>query len=535
MTIIKKKIGLGVLAAVSVAAVPIATVISCGKNNDKKAGGTISEDFNIGMPLTWNIMNADNSKVVNAVMENSKKADALAKQHNWKVAYEDKATIINREQDPDGEQKKKDSERINKKKMAAIEKLTPIQKRSMVISATDIDTAEIDATSKYKITIYTTINDEKDISPELKRFMNLFLSKSQSQATSFNDYENLDKVKPAKNEKLRSYSMKRYLSAARSMRNFGGDEKSVYNGEAFYDNGFYTPEKYKEFTDEVFFSKNPLAKVIEPKNMKHLDVSSTPSYNVQQGEFIQNITFYEGVKFEDQQSESGKKDWKMSVPGWSTKPFAGHTPEYKGYKEVFTMSPLIQKFGDATRFEAEGFTSISDDELVDYVGMIHEIMYKLSDAQGSIVDGLNLLRTALPNATPFILTNQDWCRALDQLKASLGQQGAVDEIKKLVRNNISEIRKTIKDKNTISEARLEYAYFRDHNKETLEGFHGSSEHWDVRQEVQIKTSQIVGLFDLKNIADSNTQVLSMLFDYINTLYSLGNILTDLAFDAELIE
>ncbi|CAM9112352.1 hypothetical protein [Mycoplasma todarodis] len=555
MTIIKKKIGLGVLAAVSVAAVPIATTISCGKKSNDDSG-TISSEFSAGMPLTWNIMNANGQASINSVVENSKKADALAAKHNWKKVFEGNAKLLDQDDAKYEEKREEDSKRINKEMMKAISGLSDIEKRSMVISGTDIDVDELDATKDYKITVYTTIHskDGSDMSPELKEFIGKFLKHSNSKAKSFSDGSKLDEVDEVKrkDKKLEDYAMKRYLSAQRSMRNFGDDGNSVNSGEAFYDNGFFdfkqepvpgqskwktTVNKYKDFTDEVFAFKNgkkgALASVWEGKDKKHLDVSSVPTYDVQQGEFRQNITFYEGIDLIDEKSKDGK--WTMSVPGWTGngEDLAGHTPEFKGYKMVFTMNPLIQKFGDGSKFKAAGFENLSDDQLVEYIGMIHKIMYQL--APGKITDGLGMLTDLLPTATPFISTNLDWCNSLDQIKVNSGTaDAAVSEIENLVRNNIGKVRKAINDKKTISQERMTFAFYRDHNAETKKAFSGSSEHWEVRKKVETTTKEITDKFNLTALDGANTQVISMLFDYINTLYSLGNVLTDLAWDAELI-
>ncbi|NQZ28785.1 MAG: hypothetical protein HRT98_00135 [Mycoplasmatales bacterium] len=552
MTITKKKIGLGVLAAVSVAAIPIATTISCGSKKTNEGSGSISSDFSASMPLTWNVLNASGQAAINAVVENYGKAETLATNNNWTCVFEDSTELLSEDNTEYDDKTAKDSKRINQKMMKVINGLSDIQKRSMVIAGTDIDVSDGDATKHYKIKIYTTIDkaDGSDMSDELKRFISIFLKNSNSKAKSFNDGAKLDEIEESKRKdhKLEDYAMKRYLSASRSMRNFGEDSKSVYDGQAFYDNGFFDvdksdPEhiksKYDDFTHEVFFGKNPLADVVEGEDKKHLDVSSVPVYDVQKGEFRQNITFYEGVKFEKQSQTSEKnKKWEMSVPGWtgSGSDLAGHTPVFKGYKKVFTMNPLIQKFGDGDRFKNDGFNSLSDEQLVDYIGMIHRIMYELGPA--GIVDGLRTLTTLLPTATPFILTNQDWCRALDQIrKGTATAEEAVEKVKDLVRNNISEVRKTIKNKQTISEERLAFAYYRDHNNETLKAFgeDGAAQHWKVRKTEDVKTSKIVELFDLTALDGANVQIISMLFDYINSLYSLGNTLTDLAWDAELID
>ncbi len=531
MTINKKKIGLGVLSAVTAIAIPITTVISCGKTEKELPDGPVTGGFSEGMPFTWNIMNAS-SGIINAITEKDEKADVLAKKHEWKTIYTE-STVIKAESERTEEETQnleETAKRINKEIIKKIKGLNDIQKRSLVISVSDKDVEFKDAKQEYKITVYSTMNSKEDMSPELRQFINSFLKNSNSKAKSFDAYNNLDKITEKDNMPLQDYATKRYLSAQRSIRNVNDDKDGTYKGEAFVDNGLMTAQQYEQFIQEIQDKKIFKFKENDLNSSKNLDVAASPAFDVNNGQLKQKITFYEGIKLksaEDTKKDGDLKGNFLTAPQWKLGAYGGRTPIFEGYKNVFTINPVVQELDNSEKYNSKGFEKISDDDLVNYIGMAHAVMFHLKSSLG-MKEALKILREVLPVATPFILTNGNWINSLDNILRKKTPNDAVKTIEDLVRKNIGTIRESIKTKPTLSENRLEYSFYRDHNNQTKSEFSKTfSSTWEVKKELPLKNKEIIDLFQLSSLASANVTVITMLFDYLNILYVVGDKLDEL--------
>ncbi|CAM9155758.1 hypothetical protein MYMA111404_04510 [Mycoplasma marinum] len=468
MKLNRKQISLGALAAVTVIAVPIATVISCGSKDEKsgdlnqivnnndgdKTNGDGLVQFrsdkevdkyvnginlmeSIGNPFSLFDSNAKTTSFNYPQLNlfGARKNNENIKNNKWKVVGKYRIYWDSRSAYKDSKgwkpeelyavKTKAEFEntliKVNQNIKSKIDKLPELHKRTLVFANSDFVSGDKDKNDKeYKIIkndkkyfdliIYDTLTGDK-LSPDMEKSIDSFVKKSNVQANSWNDWTKLDaKMKTPLNAdgskaKPEDLLTRSYIRNQQTgIKNGGMNNESIWISSNLF-NGTITEKPNNE---KEFNAKEFDEYVKEIKTIKNVHLTTEIYTDLSKNSLRSRVTFSEGGSMDS---------WKVGSLGVD---FDGFENDNTG--TVFTINPTTINFNKADEyFIGTKINSIfnNDEKLTQLIlDQLEMIIY--GTAGENVSGNISIMKGALPGLSNLLTESTPLVEKIENFKVKYG-------------------------------------------------------------------------------------------------------------------